>query len=128
MNDKILRAAAVQAAPVYMDTAASTEKAVALIEEAAGNGATLIAFGEAWIPGYPFWVWLDGAMKNMPRFGEYQASSIELDGPELRRIRDAAAAHSIFVSMGFSERSGGSLYLAQALIDDHGISCRGDAN
>jgi aliphatic nitrilase len=125
MNDKIFRAAAVQAAPVYMDASASTEKAAALIEEAAGNDAALIAFGEAWIPGYPFWVWLDGAMKNMPRFGEYQASSIELDGPELRRIRDAAAAHGIFVSMGFSERSGGSLYLAQALIDDHGNLVQG---
>jgi len=125
MNEKTFRAAAVQAAPVYMDTCASIEKAITLIEAAAGNNASLIAFGEAWIPGYPFWVWLDGAMKNMPRFAAYQASSIEVDGPEMGRIRDAAAANNIFVSMGFSERSGGSLYLAQALIDDHGTLVQG---
>ena len=54
----LLIAAAVQAAPVYLDTQATIEKAVRLIHEAAGHGARLIAFPEVFVPGYPYWNWM----------------------------------------------------------------------
>ncbi len=47
------KAAAVQAASVYLDREKSLEKTVALIEEAASQGATLIVLPESFIPGYP---------------------------------------------------------------------------
>lgn len=48
---------AVQAAPVFLDLEATVSKACRLIETAAENGANLIVFPEAFLPGYPLWIW-----------------------------------------------------------------------
>ena len=45
--------AAIQAAPVYFDRDASTEKACGLIEQAAEQGATLAAFERDMATGLP---------------------------------------------------------------------------
>jgi len=51
------RVAIVQQAPVFLDRGATLAKAVAAIEEAAQAGACLIVFPEAFVPGYPAWIW-----------------------------------------------------------------------
>ena len=53
----MLRAAVVQHPPVFLDLEASLARAVALIGEAADGGAGLVVFPEAWLPGYPTWIW-----------------------------------------------------------------------
>ena len=59
MPNKILggkekvKVAVVQASPVYMDKGKSIKKACKLIKEAGDNGAELVVFSEAFIPGYP---------------------------------------------------------------------------
>ena len=52
-----VKVAAVQAAPVLLDRDATITKVVALAEKAAAEGARLVAFPEAFVPGYPDWVW-----------------------------------------------------------------------
>ncbi len=51
------RVAAVQVPPVVLDRQATLARAVEKVGEAADNGARLIAFSEAFVPGYPDWIW-----------------------------------------------------------------------
>jgi nitrilase len=51
-----VKVAAVQAAPVLLDRDATIVKVVAFAEKAAAEGARLVAFPEAFVPGYPDWV------------------------------------------------------------------------
>ena len=55
------RAAAVQASSVWLDRAASTEKACALIEAAGRGGANVVALPESFVPGFPYRVFVEPA-------------------------------------------------------------------
>ena len=114
------KAAVVQAAPVFMDLDGCVEKAVGIIEKAAGEGARIVAFPECWFPGYPWWMWLSAAAYNIKYFQQYHENSIVIDGDAFNRLSRAARENDIFVSAGASERSHGSLYIAQFLFDNKG--------
>lgn len=118
--EKTVRVAAVQAEPVWLDLAAGIDKAVGLIGQAAAGGAQLVGFGETFVPGYPWWIWLDSPAAGMQFVPRYAANSMTRDGAEMDRVRRAAARHGVHVVLGFSERAGGSLYMAQAFISDTG--------
>ena len=115
-----VKAAVIQAAPVYMNLDASVDKAVRLIGEAASNGAGLVAFPEVWLPGYPWFVWLGSPAYALQFVPEYHENSLVIDSPHMRRLRDAAAANGIGVVMGYCERANGSRYMGQALIGPDG--------
>lgn len=55
---RTFKAAVVQAAPVFLDQDGTIDKGISLIRDAAKAGAQIVAFPEAWIPGYPWWIWL----------------------------------------------------------------------
>lgn len=114
------KAAAVQAAPVFLDRTATVDKTIQLMREAAQEGARLIAFPECWIPGYPWYIWLDSPAWGMQFVQRYHANALEIGSADAMRIRQAAAELKIWVVLGFTEKSGGSLYIAQMLIDDEG--------
>jgi aliphatic nitrilase len=115
-----LRVAAIQAAPVFLDLDRTIDKAIRLMQEAASKGAKLIAFPETWIPGYPWWIWLASPAEGMPYVQRYHDNSLVVGSPEFDRLAQAAKEFRLWTAMGYSERSGGSLYMGQALFDDQG--------
>ena len=116
----VVRVAAVQAESRWLDLDAGVEHMIELIGDAAARGAQLVAFPETFVPGYPWWIWLDTPAAGMAFVPRYAENSMTRDGEQMRRIAAAAAEHRIHVSFGFTERAGGSLYMAQALISDTG--------
>jgi nitrilase len=113
-------AAAVQAAPAYFDLQATVDKTIDLIKQAAGRGARLVVFPEAWIPGYPLWAWMDSPLSAIPWGARYTDNSLVLDSPEEQRIAAAAREHKIHVVLGASLRDGASLYIAQIIYNARG--------
>jgi aliphatic nitrilase len=117
------KVAAAHVAPVFLDTERSVEKACSVIEEAAGHGARLIAFPEAFLPGFPVWAALEAPIRTHELFKRLAASAVLIDGPELARIRQTARRKGVFVSIGFTEgttTSVGCLWNSNALIGADG--------
>ena len=117
------KVAAAHVAPVFLDTDRSVEKACSVIEEAAEHGVRLIAFPEAFLPGFPVWAALEAPIRTHELFKRLAASAVEIDGPELARVRQTAQRHGIFVSIGFTEgtkTSVGCLWNSNALIGADG--------
>ena len=118
------RLAAVQAAPVFMDRAASTAKACALISEAAADGATLVAFSETWLPGYPRWVNApSGAGEKRRLTALYLEASVTIPGPETELLCDATRTAGVDVVIGIAELdavTNGSTYCTLLFIGNDG--------
>lgn len=102
--------AAVQATPVFLDREATTDKVCALVQEAAGQGAELIVFGESFIPAYPDWVWRAPPWRDTKFVQRLYANAVSVPGPALQRVADAAAEMSVYVVIGVTEVDGGTLY------------------
>lgn len=103
------KAAAVQAAPVFLDPDATVAKAAELIREAARNGAQLVAFPEVFVPGYPYWSWITDPITGSPWFDKLLRASILVPGPEIAVIQEAARSAGVHVVIGVNERSPVSL-------------------
>jgi nitrilase len=116
------RAAVVQAASKPHDAMASAHKAAALVAEAAAGGAKITVFPEAFLGGYP-----KGASFGTPvglrkaegrmAFAEYFKRAVDIDGPEVSFVRDAANAADMVVVIGIIERAGSTLYCTALIID-----------
>lgn len=113
-------AAAVQASPVYMNLDATVEKACNLIKEAADNGAKLIGFPEAFLPGYPWWIWQKSAEEGFDNYKLLLENSVVPGESAFIRLARCAKDNSIFVCISGHERVGDSLYMTQFWFDDEG--------
>jgi predicted amidohydrolase len=115
-------AAAVQAAPVFLDREATIDKACELIAEAGKAGADLIVFPETWVPGYPFWH-SSPEVFSASTFADLWKNSVEIPSASTARLGQAAQQANAYVVMGINERdtvSRGTLYNTQLYIDPAG--------
>ncbi|CDL79688.1 nitrilase-related carbon-nitrogen hydrolase [Xenorhabdus cabanillasii] len=80
LNLPKFKAATVQAAPIFLDTEATVDLVCQLIHEAANNGASLVAFPEVFIAGYPYWNWVMTPVQGSPWFEKLCKSAIEVPG------------------------------------------------
>jgi len=124
---KILKVAAAQLSPVFLNKEKTVEKACQAILEAGEKGAELIVFPEAFISGYPDWVWLIPNSKGADLNELYlslveQAVSVPDDSTE--KLCKAAKTAGIHVIIGINERnteySNASLFNSILFIDDNG--------
>ncbi len=118
----LYRAAVIQASTVPVDPAGAARKASTLILEAAANGARLIVFPEAFLGGYPKGASFGtqvGIRTPQGRidYQHYHAGAVDLDGPEISLIAEAAAETETFVVIGAIERDGGTVYCTVLFID-----------
>lgn len=116
--------AAIQAAPVYLDREASTEKACQLIEKAAQKGADFAAFSETWLPGYPFFhPYPIGSSLWNHAVTAYLASGVEIPSPTTDRLCKAAQKANIDVTIGLVEldaKTRGTVYCTLLFIGREG--------
>lgn len=101
------KVAVVQKPPILLHREATLQQVVLSITEAARQGASLIVFPEAYVPGYPAWIWRLRPGPDMPLAAELHArlrtNAVDLSGPHLDTVRAAAAEHRVTVALGVHE-------------------------
>jgi len=129
MSTNLLKVALAQISPVWLDKEKTIAKIVHSIKNAAEQQCELIVFGEALLPGYPFWLALTGGAEwnttvNKELHAHYTRNSIQIEAGELDDICKLAAEYNIAIYLGIIERAknrgGHSLYCSLVYIDQNG--------
>jgi nitrilase len=104
-----MKIAIAQLPPVFLDRKACLELAVRTIAQAATDGASLLVFPEAFIAGYPVWIWrLRPGTDHSACAALHQrltTESCQIDSADLAPLQSAAKQHQITVVCGFNERA-----------------------
>ncbi|TAM89300.1 MAG: carbon-nitrogen hydrolase family protein [Candidimonas sp.] len=117
------KAAGMHVSPVYLDRDATLGKIESLVREAATAGARIVAFPEAFLPGFPVWCLLQRPIDMHAHFKQLFACSVEVPGPQTARLAEIARASDVWLSVGISERSTismGTMYNSNLLFSPAG--------
>src|SRR3954451_1807166 len=110
---RLLKVAAVQATYVLMNRDATIDRVDQLTAEAAAEGAQLVVFPEAFVPGTPIWIdtrpiW-DG---DGDWFTLLHENAVVVGSPACDCLAEVAATYAVWLVVGVQERepTGGSIY------------------
>lgn len=124
---KTTKIAAAQLTPVFLNKEETVKKACSAILEAGHNGAKLIVFPEAFISGYPDWVWSIPANQNEQLgklYIELVENAVSIPDDTTEKLCKAAREAGVNVVMGMnetnSESSNASLFNTILFIDENG--------
>lgn len=102
------RCAIVQTPPIFLDKRKTIETAIARVEEATTNGANLVVFTEAFVPGYPTWVWRlrPGGDWNLSEalHARLLKNAVDIDSDDLDPLYEAARRTGVTIVCGVEER------------------------
>ncbi len=107
----VLRVAAVQAAPVFMDEQATIDRVAKLTQQAEHGGAELVVFPEAFVPGPP--VWIDTARiwdDDDEWFALLVDQAVVVPSSSTERLGQIAREAGVWLVIGVDERDGGTIY------------------
>ncbi|MGA9790362.1 MAG: carbon-nitrogen hydrolase family protein [Terriglobales bacterium] len=119
----MIKIAAVQGAPKYLDLTGTLGKMRNILEEAADNGCKLIAFPEVYIPGYPYWVWLDRPCVGQRLFHALYRNSVQIPGPAITELSRMAQQFQMVMVVGVNEiepNSSGTVYNTNLIFNANG--------
>ena len=114
------KVAVAQIAPSFLNRDETVAIACKAIEEAGKEGARLIAFPESFIPGYPYWLWMEPPFAAARYFKDFFKNSVTVPSPSTRLLCRSAKKANCHVVMGLCLREAGTLYNAMLFIDDEG--------
>lgn len=123
-----MKTAVVQEPPVYLNLDASMAWAIEIVERAARDGAKLIVFPEAWLPGYPTFVWRLSPGADMGKtdvlFAKLQTNCIDLSRNQMAPLQEAARENEMVIVAGYQEIdgsvSGSTIFNSCIIIDADG--------
>lgn len=128
IEEKNVKVAVVQAAPVLFDLEKTTNKVVYLIEKAAKEGAKIIVFPESFIPCYPRGLSFGFVVGSRTQEGRtdwlrYNKNSFNENSKESDLIAKACEEHQVYVSIGVTEKEDdtGSLYCTNYIYSPEGV-------
>jgi nitrilase len=119
---KVVRAAAVQMSPVLYSREATVEKVVQTVHDLGRQGVQFATFPETVVPYYPYFSFVQAPLQILtgPEHRKLVAQAVTVPSPATDAIGEAARRAGVVVSVGVTERDGGSLYNAQLLFDADG--------
>lgn len=116
----VVRAAAVQMSAVLYSRDGTVEKIVGKIAEVSRQGAQFVTFPETVVPYYPYFSFVLRPFEMGSETLRFMEEAVTIPSPTTHAIAEAARRASMVVSIGVTERDGGSLFNTQLLFDADG--------
>jgi predicted amidohydrolase len=117
------RAAAAQAAPVFLDREATISRLAEWVAKARDAGADLVVFGESFVPAFPLWNMLYAPVEQHGFYRRLFENAVEIPGPQVQQLGAMARRHGVVLSVGVTEKgpvSMGAMWNTNLIFDADG--------